>query len=134
MPQLFFTQPPFQLPAFLFMLRFPIYFCESLVSFALRNRDGPFCRPRSVTPSSTNGTQEFPFMFLLATWHGMAPSRLNPVLPQKKYRFFLLPQNTFFWGSRLIALPWARMLPVLVALEPFAVRMSVEKVPAVGIP
>ena len=82
-----------------------------------------------------NGTQEFPFMFLLVTWHVMAPSRLNPgFAPEKNTGCFYFPKNTFFWGNRLIALPWARMLPVLVALEMFVLRSSVEKVPAVGIP
>ena len=99
-----------------------------------KTRGGPFCRPRSVTPSSMNGPREFPFVFLLATWHGMAPSRRNPVVLQKTPGCFDFPKNTFFWGSRLLALPCARMLHVLVALEPFAVRSSVEEVPAVGIP
>ncbi len=78
----YFTQPPFKQPAFPFMFRFPFYLCESLL-FALRTQGGPFCRPRSVTPSSTNGPGEFPFVFLLTTWHGMAPSRRNPVVLQK---------------------------------------------------
>ena len=129
----YFTQPPFKQTAFPFMFRFPFYLCESLF-LPCETRGGPFCRPRSVTPSSTNGPREFPFVFLLAMWHGMAPSRRNPVVLQKTPGCFDFPKNTFFWGSRLLALPCARMLHVLVALEPFAVRSSVEEVPAVGIP
>jgi hypothetical protein len=34
----------------------------------------------------------------------------------------------------LIVLPWARIFHVLVAWELFAIRSSVEEVPAVGIP
>ena len=115
------------------MFRFPFYLCKSLF-FALRTRGGLFCRPQSVTPSSMNETREFPFVFLLATWHGMAPSRRNPVVLQKNPGCFDFPKITVVWGSRLIALPWARMLHVLIALVSFAVRSSVEEVPAVGIP
>ncbi len=49
---------------------------------------------------------------------------------------FVLPslKNHVLWVKLLIALSWACMLHVLVALETVAVRSSVEEVPAVGIP
>ena len=99
MPQLF-TQPP------IITISFPLFLCSySPFIYAKPSQGGPFCRPRSVTPSSTTGPREFPSVFLFATSRGMAPSRRNPVVLRKNPVRFDFPKTTFFGVGAYLPCP-----------------------------
>ncbi len=75
--------PLLKQPAFPLYVPIPLLFMRKPFFSPCETQGGPCGRPRSVTPSSTNGPREFPFVFVFATWHGMAPSRRTPLCSGK---------------------------------------------------